>query len=103
MKKTPSEHRIVMARNMAKRWIFAQTHPEHQFTAYYNNRDAKGIPNVLRSFRDSKLKIGSVPAIPDLGVHEDFESCTMWSADRDGLVKLAAWFEEHGYETSGVW
>jgi hypothetical protein len=36
-------------------------------------------------------------------VSEDFDSVTVWSADRDAVVRLAAWFEEHGYETSGVW
>lgn len=103
MKRTPSERRIVMARSLAKQWLTSRTHPEHQFTVYYIAKDTKGIPNLLRSFRDAKLKIGSVEPIRDLGVQEDFDSCTVWSADRDALVKLAAWFEEHHYDTSGVW
>lgn len=92
-----------MARTLAKRWLSARLHPEHQFTVYFVGKDVKGIPNLLRSFRDARLRIGSVDPIPDLGVSEDFDSVTVWSADRDALVKLASWFETHGYETSGVW
>lgn len=98
-----SQHRIVMARSLAKRWVEARVHPEHRLTVFYVERDTRGIPNLLRSFRDNKLRIGSVDPIPDLGVSEGFDSVTVWSSNRDALVRLAAWFEEHRYDTSGVW
>ena len=103
MRKTPSEHRVVMARDLAKRWLLEQVHPEHRLTVYYASLDSRGLPKLLRSFRDARLKIGGIDPIRDLGVQEDFDSVTVWSADRDGVVHLAAWFEAHGYETSGVW
>lgn len=103
MRRTLSERRIVMARSLARRWLDAQARPEHRLTIYYVGKDVRGIPNLLRGFRDAKLKIGSVDPIPDLGVSENFDSVTVWSSDRDALVRLAAWFEGHNYETSGVW
>lgn len=92
-----------MAKNLAKRWLESSAHPEHRLTIYYVGREIKGIPNLLRSFRDAKLRIGSVDPITDLGVAEGFDSVTIWSGDRDALVRLASWFEDHGYETTGVW
>lgn len=101
---SPSERRIVMARNLALRWLSEKAHPEHQVRIFYVGREnSRGIPGVLRAFRDSKLRIGSLEAIPDLGVSEAFDSVTVWSSDRQALKRLAAWFEGHGYETSGVW
>ena len=98
-----SERRIVMARALALRWLEAHVRPEHRLTVFYAGKDAQSIPNLLRSFRDAKLRIGSMDPITDLGVQEDFDSVTVWSANRDAVVRLAAWFEQHGYETTGVW
>jgi hypothetical protein len=98
-----SERRIVMARSLAKRWLEAHTRPEHRLTIFYVGKEARGIPNLLRSFRDAKLRIGSMDPILDLGVQEDFDSVTVWSSDRDAVVRLASWFEQHGYDTTGVW
>lgn len=98
-----SEKRVVMARNLALRWLGERTRPEHRLTIYYVGREVRGLPGVLRSFRDSKLRIGSVDPIPDLGIADGFDAVTVWSSDRDALKKLAAWFESHDYETSGVW
>jgi hypothetical protein len=103
MGSAPSERRIVMARNLAKRWLEAEVRPEHRLTIYYAGKEVRGLPNVLRGFRDARLKIGKMDAIPDLGITEGFDSVTVWSSDRDALVRLAAWFEVHHYETTGVW
>jgi len=103
MGRVPSTRRIVMARALAKRWLEAETRPEHRLTIYYVGKEVRGLPNVLRGFRDAKLKIGSVDPIPDLGITEGFDSVTVWSSNRDALVRLAAWFEGHQYETTGVW
>lgn len=99
----PSEHRVMLARDLARRWLVAQAHPEHRLTIYYPSMDSRGLPKLLRSFRDARLRIGGMNPVLDLGVQEDFDSVTVWSSDRDGIVRLAAWFEAHGYETSGVW
>ena len=100
---TASKRRVVMARNLARRWLEAQAHPEYRVTVYFVGKEAKGMPNLLRSFRDGKVRIGSVEPILDLGVAEEFDSVTIWTSNRDALVRLASWFEGHGYETSGVW
>ena len=101
----PSEKRIVMARVVAERWLTSHVHPEHRLTVYYvGPRDGKGIPNLMRSLRDAKIKLGSdVTPIPDLGIEEAFDNITLWSADNEAMKRLAAWFEKHGYETTGAW
>jgi hypothetical protein len=98
-----SERRIVMARKLALQWLEAHARPEHRLTVFYVGKEARGMPGLLRSFRDAKLRIGTVDPIPDLGVQEDFDSVTVWSTDRDAMVRLATWFEQHGYDTTGVW
>lgn len=92
-----------MARSLARRWLEAHVRPEYRLTIFYARKDGKHIPNLLRSFRDAKLRIGSVDPIPDLGVLEDFDSVTIWSTDRVALVGLATWFEQTGHDTTGVW
>lgn len=99
----PSVRRIVMAKGLAHRWLMANIVTEYRVTIHYIGKDGKHIPGLLRSFRDGKLRVGSISAIPDLGISESFDSVTIWSQDHASLLKLASWFDEHGYETSGVW
>jgi len=103
MTRRPSERRVLMARSLARRWLEERVRPEHRLTVYFVGREVRGYPNLLRSFRDGKLKLGSVESIPDLGVIEGFDSITVWSSDAPSLAKLASWFEERGFETTGVW
>lgn len=98
-----SIHRIVMAKNLASQWLDSQIRPEYRLTVYYVGKEARGMPSLLRGFRDARVRIGSLVPIPDLGVKEDFDSVEVWSSDREAMLKLAAWFEEHDYDTSGVW
>lgn len=98
-----SERKVVMARLVAERWLAARTHPEYRLKVYYGPKEIKNLPGLLRSFRDAKLKIGSVDPIEDLGIREDFDHFVIWSSDRTGLVQLREWFEERGCETSGIW
>jgi len=98
-----SESRVVMAKVVAERWLNARTRDEHRLTVYYGPKEIKNLPGLLRSFRDAKLKIGSIDPIPDLGIQEEFDSITIWSSDRVGLVHLREWVEERGCETSGIW
>lgn len=98
-----SERKIVMAKLVAARWLEARTHSEYRLKVYYGPREIKNLPGLLRSFRDAKLRIGSVEPIQDLGLREEFDHIEMWSSDRAKLAQLCAWFEERGLETSGVW
>lgn len=98
-----STKRVVLAKVVAKRWLEANVQPEYRLTVYAGAKEIKGVPSLLRSFRDAKLKIGSVDPIPDLGIQEGFDHITVWSSDREGLQRLQGWFEDRGCETTGVW
>lgn len=103
MGKKASEHRVVMAKAVAKRWLEARVQPEYRMTVYYGAREIRGLPALLRSFRDAKLRVGSIEPIRDLGIHEEFDHFVVWSSDRDGLMKLQDWLEKRGCETTGIW
>jgi len=103
MAKKASIKRVVMAKVVAQQWLESTTRPEFRLQVYYGAREIRGLPALLRSFRDGKLKIGSVEPIQDLGVKEGFDSFTIWSSDREGLKQLQEWFEVRGCETTGVW
>lgn len=101
----PSERRVVMARRIARRFLEERAQPEYRLKVFYygSAREKKSLPNLLRSFRDGKLRIGKVNPIPDLGINEDFDHFMIWSSERESLIQLKDWFEDHGYETSGIW
>ncbi len=100
---TASERRVVMAKVVALRWLEAHSHPEFRLKVYYGPRDIRNLPGLLRSFRDAKIKIGSIEPIEDLGMQEEFDHLTVWSSDHAGLVQLRDWLEARGCETSGIW
>jgi hypothetical protein len=102
-KQAPSVRRIVMAKSVAFRWLEDHFNPEYRVTIHLMGKEGRRIPSLLRGFRDGHLRIGSVSGIPDLGISESFDSVDIWSRDHAGLRKLVGWFDEHGYETSGVW
>lgn len=97
------EKRVLMARQVAKRWICRLAHTEYRLQILFGTKEIKNLPGLLRSFRDGKISISGVPKIPDLGVSDSFDSVTVWSADREGLIALKNWFEERTFETSGIW
>ena len=99
----PSEHKVVMAKAVASRWLSVHTHPEYHLRVYWGARDIRGVPSLLHSFRDGKLKIGSVEPIRDLGIFEDMDGVRIWTANREGLIQLKDWFEARGCETTGIW
>jgi hypothetical protein len=101
--KKPSEKRVVMAKVVARRWVKKQSTPEHRLTILYGAREIRNLPSLLRSHRDGKLRIGKVGSLPDLGVKEGFDQIVVWSSHYGPLVQLKDWFEERGFETSGVW
>ena len=98
-----SERRVVMAKLVAARWLENHARPEHHLTVYYGPREIRGLPGLLRSFRDAKLKVGSIDPIPDLGIREEFDHIVLWSSDKVALQQLATWFEERECETTGLW
>lgn len=100
----PSERRVVMAKLVARKWLTKEAHVEYRLTAYNSDqRMLKALPSLLRSFRDGRVKLGSLQAISDLGVKEEGESVTLWSSDADKLASLQNWLENKGYDTTGVW
>jgi hypothetical protein len=100
-----TERRIIMAKTVAKRYLESRLNEEYRLQVYGNFQDIKKLPNLLRSFRDGKLKLAGldVGPIPDLGIQENFDSIEIWSSHRDPLKKLAHWFEKKGMETTGIW
>jgi len=101
MSDTPPARRVVMSRKIARQWLLKQAKPEYRFRVF--NPNAKDYPSVLRSFRDGKLKMGSVAPLPDLGVKEDFEGFYVWSSDMTALKTLQQWFAKRGLETTWIW
>jgi hypothetical protein len=94
-----------MARRLAARWLQDRVHPEFRLKVFTvgTSREKKALPSLLRSFRDDKVKLGSIDPLPDLGVKEGFDHFVVWSSHREALLKLGSWLEERGYETSGIW
>ena len=98
------EHRILMAKRLARRWVLSHIRPESRITVYYGINDVSRIPSLLRSFRDGKIKLsGTDLKIPDLGVSEKFDGFEIWSSDKEAMVILNKWLEDRGFQTSGVW
>jgi len=103
MTEPTTKKRVVMAKRVARRWVGHFASPEYRFQVLYGVKEIKNLPNLLRSFRDGKVAMADVDSLPDLGVKESFDAVEVWSRDREALVKLAAWFEKRGFETTGVW
>jgi hypothetical protein len=101
---TSGKDRMVdMVKRVASRWIESNVREEYRIVVYQSPNPLKNLPNTLKSFRDGRAKLGSVPPIPDLGIKVGFGSLEVWSSSRDGLIELDAWFQKHGCETSGIW
>ena len=98
-----SKRRVVMAKLVALRWVEGRTTPEYRLKVLYGAKEIRKVPQLLRSFRDGKIKLGSVEPIRDLGIQEGFDHLIVWSSQRQGMIELQGWFESRGCETSGVW
>lgn len=99
-----SVKRILMAKKVAKSWLLQNVQPHYRIVAYLSIDDSsKNIPSLLQGFRNGKLKLASVPPIPDLGMKVEFDSVSVWSSNREAMLKLDAWFQSKGCETIGVW
>jgi len=98
----PDKH-VVLARSVARRWVARVAEPEYRVKVLLGAREIRNLPSLLRSFRDNKIAMQDVPNIRDLGIKEHFDSMELWSHNREGLQKLAGWFEKRGFDTTGVW
>lgn len=94
---------VIMARNVARRWLRRTAKAEFRFSILLGSKEIKNLPGLLRSFRDGKVAMEGVPQISDLGVCETFDTISVWSNNREALIGLKNWFEKRGIETTGVW
>lgn len=97
------EKRVVMTRNVARRWVAKVAHAEYRFKILLGSQEIKNLPGLLRSFRDKRIAMSGMTPLPDLGVRENFDSIEVWSSNHEGIVHLKDWVEKRGLETTGVW
>ena len=83
-----------MSKSVARQWLLKKAKPEYRFRVF--NPLAKDYPSVLRSFRDGKLKLGSVEPLPDLGVKEDYRTAKMPPVNTSLLDGELAWRQHDG-------
>lgn len=97
--------RVLMAKDLAAKWLKAHSQPEYRMTIYHGSvsNEIRNLPRMLKAFRDDKVRIAGVEAIQDMGISTGFDSISVWSSNREGLMKIQNWLEKRGYETSGVW
>ena len=105
--KKPSSKRVIMAKNVATRWLKEHTAKEYRITVYetIKSKPIKNLVQLLRSFRDGKTKVAGLEPVTDLGLSsiESFGALTIWSTDHSKIKDLNDWLEKHGYDTTGVW
>jgi len=95
------DKRIVMAREVARKWLEKRATSEYRFTAYSTGR-VKRLPSLLRAFRDGKVALKDVQAIKDLGIRTNFDNIELWSSNYVALLSLLKWLEARGFETTGM-
>lgn len=103
------KERVVMARDVARRWLQKAGQIEYRFSIYGLGPlgGAKRFASVLRSWRDGKIRVsgvgGSIPSIPDLGVREFEDGVEVWSSDHTAMARLAKWADARDLETTFIW
>ena len=102
MSRSESVVRVAMAKRLATRWVEENATPEYSLVAIAGF-GVPNLPSLMRAFRDSKIKLGSLNPIPDLGVSVTGEKLTLKSRHKDALVNLDAWLRSKGCETTGIW
>jgi hypothetical protein len=104
-----SEVRIAMAHNLADRWLSEVSRKEYRFAVLPGSGksevDMRLLAGSLRSWRDGRSRIASIPSVTDLGVREaaGSNSLEVWSSNCEGLRKLSSWMEARGFETTFIW
>lgn len=90
-----------MVRKVAKQWLTKNGSLEFRIKIF--NPIRRDYPNLLRSFRDKKIKLAGADPIPDLGVKEGSDNFEIWSSDVNALRTLKFYFEKRGMETTWIW
>ena|SRR3989344_1732649 len=99
----PSIVRVAMAKRLASRWLRENARPEYRLTIYASSARFRNLPGLLRAFRDNHTRIAMIDPIQDLGVESNTERVTVWSTNREGMIKLDQWLTQAGCETTGIW
>lgn len=100
----PSVVRVAMAKRVASSWLEKRVKNEFRLTLYPTaSGGVPNLPTLLRSLRDHKARLASVPSIPDLGLKVEAERMEVWSSDKQAMAALDTWLSQRGYETTGVW
>jgi hypothetical protein len=95
--------KIIMTKQVAEKWLAKIASSEYRFMVLYGSYRIRNLPDLLRSFRDKKVAMVGVKPIQDLGVKETFDGIEVWSKDKIGMLALQKWFEDRGFETTGLW
>lgn len=99
-----SMKRVAMAKVVALQWIRANAIPEYRLTIYQGpDKITQNLPNVLKSFRDGKVRLANLSPISDLGIQPEFDFVVVKSKDYDALQALDRALCKIGCETSGVY
>jgi hypothetical protein len=102
-RRKPSVVRVAMAKRIAEAWLKDHAKPEYRLTVYAGSEDMRNLPGLLRAFRDSRTRIGSMTPIEDLGIQSGFDRVTLRSSDHIGMIELDRWLTKRGCETTGIW
>lgn len=96
-----STKRVVMARRLAKKWLESHMTPRFKVRVFCN-QDPKHLSSLLYSWRDGRMKLGSLKPLSDLGIKSGFDFLDIWSMNKKAMVELVSYLESRGYETTGV-
>ena len=102
MPSKPSQRRVIMARKIAADWLTQHSSAEYRIRVYHSDASVPYV-NLLRSFRDGRVRLASVDPIPDLGIKNNVGGFTLWSADWSALQSLKTFLEKRGMDTSWIW
>lgn len=101
----PAERRVIMAHNIARKWLFEHAQPEFRLRVFTGSvRVSNFQRSALHKFRNgSKGPFREVDPLPDLGIEVKGDSLFVWSKNRKGLKQLMEHYEQQGFETTGIW
>ena len=94
--------RVVMAKRVAERWVESHSETQYRMAIHLPSDSNLNFPLILRAFRNSKVRLASVPPISDLGMDVGFDNIVVWSKNRMALLALESWLQARGCETIGV-
>lgn len=103
MDQVSTEKRVIMAREVARKWLEQNSFAEYRFRVLLNGGDASSYVGLLKGHRDGRLALSKVASLPDLGVLEEVGSLTVWSSNKQGMLSLRRYFTRRGMDTSWIW